>query len=63
MNSLIRRRGEWDAYFSLHAYGNGWLLPWGYTHDRLDDYYDLEYNALIGADGIRNFSGRLFFIF
>ncbi|XP_063442535.1 carboxypeptidase B-like [Mytilus trossulus] len=43
------------AYLDIHAYGQMWLWPWGYTADDLpSDLEDLKHYAKVGANAISN---------
>ena len=39
-------------YISMHAYSQMWLIPWGYTTDRPQDYSDLYSLAKIGGKAL-----------
>lgn len=46
-------------YFSLHAYSELWLLPYGYTDRQRPDNFEEIYNvSLIGVEALRNSSGH-----
>jgi hypothetical protein len=41
-------RHSLKAYISFHAFSQLWLMPWGYTTKKCDDYddlYKLAYDA------------------
>ena len=38
---LLTHQGEFDAFVTIHSYGQYWLTPWGYTSQLPDDYEDL----------------------
>jgi hypothetical protein len=56
-SSMLNKKGSWDAYLSVHSKGNSWLIPWGYTDDRIADYYDLHWKASIGIEAMRLVKG------
>ena len=39
---IMKRKGEWIFFDSLHAYSQYILLPWGYTDEKLEDYENLK---------------------
>ncbi|XP_002062147.3 carboxypeptidase B [Drosophila willistoni] len=49
---LLSYSGRLSWYLSLHSYGNYFLLPWGYTRDFPDNYYDMLDVATTGAMAI-----------
>jgi len=49
--------GQWDAYFTIHSYGQWWFTPWGYTTQLPSDYNELYNKALIGVNAIRAYAG------
>ncbi len=59
MKYMLNRKGAWDAYLSVHSFGNSWLMPWGYTDERLADYYDLQWKASIAVESIKQVNGEL----
>ncbi|XP_076112077.1 carboxypeptidase B-like [Mytilus galloprovincialis] len=51
------------AYLDIHAYGQMWLWPWGYTADDLpSDLEDLKHYATVGANAISNKHNTQFMI-
>jgi hypothetical protein len=50
--ALNARLGNWDAYFTLHTYGQWIFTPWGYTSQLPADYSDLYKKAELGRDAI-----------
>ena len=38
---LLTYRGRWQAFVTIHSYGQYWMSPWGYTKELPDDYQDL----------------------
>jgi hypothetical protein len=38
---LMARRSNFKVFLTLHSYGQMWLLPWGYTSEKLADHDDL----------------------
>ncbi len=61
VNVINNKQGEWDAFLSLHSYGNWWLSSWGHSAtDEPDDYQDLVAKGEIGAKAIKDFSGSVF---
>jgi hypothetical protein len=57
-NALKKKLGNWDAYLTLHTYGQWIFTPWGYTFTLPDDYDDLRKKANIAADAIRRTNGQ-----
>lgn len=41
VNFLKAKGSEFDAYLTIHSYGQMWLYPWGYTSAVPADYLDL----------------------
>ena len=52
--ALRKQQGKWDAYVSLHTYGNLWLTPWAYTEKLPSDNDDLIEVSQIGADALKS---------
>ncbi|KAF4517738.1 hypothetical protein B566_EDAN002943 [Ephemera danica] len=38
---ILARRSIFKVFLTLHSYGQMWLMPWGYTSDKLADHDDL----------------------
>ena len=51
--ALLKYQGQWDAYLTLHTYGQWWFTTWGYTTALPPNYTDLVAKSKIGADAIR----------
>ena len=47
----------WDAYLTIHTYGQYWLTSWSYTTDYPSDYDDLKLAADKGADALKALHG------
>ncbi len=59
--AINKKAGQWDAFLSLHSYGNWWLSSWGHSaEERPDDYQDLIDKEEIGAQAIKNQGGSVF---
>lgn len=61
ISALNANAGNWDAYYSIHSYGQWWLLPWG--HDPTDvapNYSELYDNGMIGAAAIKDLYNSTF---
>jgi len=58
--ALNAKLGNWDAYLTLHAYGQWIFTPWGYTSMVPADYNDLLRKANIGANAIKATYGSEF---
>lgn len=43
---------NWQAYFSLHSFGQVWLLPWGFQRDYPEDHMDLVRFATEGVTAL-----------
>ena len=57
------KSGEWDAFISLHSYGGWWLTPWGHSKtERPSDYDEIVSKGQIGADALKNYNGKLFYL-
>jgi carboxypeptidase A4 len=48
---------DWVAYFSLHAFGQKWMTPWGNTREVPDDYDELIRVGQIGVEALRAVHG------
>jgi len=55
----MAKLGNWDAYLTLHTYGQWIFTPWGYTKLLPADYRDLHEKAEIGRNAILKISGIL----
>lgn len=61
VNSISNRDGFWDAYYTIHSYGNWWLLPWGHsTTEKPPNNADLIANANIAVAAIKAVNGQDF---
>lgn len=43
------KRGTWDAFFTIHTYGQFWFTPWGFTSALPSDYAELKAKSDIGV--------------
>jgi hypothetical protein len=59
-SAINARRGNWDAYLSIHTYGNYWLSSWGYTPVPPSNNGVLQAAAKVGVDAIRSVHGQDF---
>ncbi|CAM6031354.1 unnamed protein product, partial [Sphagnum compactum] len=41
-DEILKYKGTWDSYLTIHTYGLWWFLPWGYSTATIPDYKDLE---------------------
>jgi hypothetical protein len=56
--AILVKKGNWDAYLTIHTYGQYWLCSWSYsTTVYPDDFAEVCAKAKIGADGIKTFAG------
>ena len=63
MNAIRQKSGKWDAFISVHSYGNWWLTQWGHsTTEFPDDYDDLVAKGQIGANAIKSLFGSIFVV-
>lgn len=52
-DALKKKEGEWDAYISIHSYGDWWLTPWGHSATDIPlNNADLQATGKIGVDAI-----------
>jgi len=51
----LSKTGDIAMYATLHAYSQMWLIPWGYTSNRPDDYSELYSLAKIGSSALEKF--------
>lgn len=58
--AINAKAGEWDAYLSLHTYGNYWLSPYGYSTTAPPTNTDLQAKAKIGVDAIFSVHREIF---
>jgi hypothetical protein len=58
--AINARLGNWDAYLSIHTYGNYWLSSWGYTPVPPTNNAALQAAAKVGVDAIRATHGQNF---
>ncbi|CAF1040372.1 unnamed protein product [Brachionus calyciflorus] len=56
--AILNKNGYWDAYLTIHTYGQYWLTSWSYTTDLPADYDDLKLAVDIGAAAIKNLFGN-----
>lgn len=56
-NAILKKRGDWDAYLTIHTYGQFWLCSWSYTTAFPVDFDEICSKAKIGVDGIKTFAG------
>jgi len=54
------RQGLWDAFITIHTYGQFWFTPWGFTAALPSDYAELKAKSDIGAAAIRAVYGSVF---
>ncbi|XP_053401682.1 carboxypeptidase B-like [Mercenaria mercenaria] len=54
VNYLLNYGSEFDAYLTVHSYGQMWLYPWGYTSALPNDYLDLDAAAGDAVAAIKN---------
>ncbi|CAF0974500.1 unnamed protein product [Brachionus calyciflorus] len=55
--SILSRKGFWDAYLTIHTYGQYWLTSWSYTTDYPADYDDIKLAADKGAAALKSLYG------
>jgi hypothetical protein len=61
INVINGKLGQWDAFLSLHSYGNWWLTSWGHSASEYPaDYEDIVAKAKIGAAAIKAYNGTVF---
>lgn len=54
IKSINAKLGYWDAYLTVHTYGNYWLSSWSYTNTEFpDDLQELIAKSRIGADAMQ----------
>jgi carboxypeptidase A2 len=56
-NYILQNKDKIAMYITLHSYGQLWLLPWGYTRTKPDDYDDLYSLAQKGTDALKAVHG------
>lgn len=61
-NVMRMNQGNIVSYISLHAYGQLWMYPWGYTLKPPSDLTDLYRLASRATSAIRNHSGRQYVV-
>ncbi|CAF0850217.1 unnamed protein product [Brachionus calyciflorus] len=54
--------GNWDAFITIHSYGNFWMVPWGWGKPQIPDYNDLYAISKIGADALKSVYGTKYSI-
>lgn len=52
-NFMLKQRSKLAMYISLHSYSQMWLLPWGFSEARPEDFSELYSLAKIGAKAIQ----------
>ncbi|CAF1015019.1 unnamed protein product [Brachionus calyciflorus] len=63
INTIKQKNGQWDAFISVHSYGNWWLTQWGHSSIEVpSDYNDIVAKGQIGADAIKAFNGSTFIV-
>ncbi|KAL1117688.1 hypothetical protein AAG570_004003 [Ranatra chinensis] len=50
---ILDKRDQLKAYITLHSYSQMWLIPWGFTKQKVADYEDLLY---LGKKAIESLS-------
>ncbi|CAF1085489.1 unnamed protein product, partial [Brachionus calyciflorus] len=55
--AILNKNGYWDAYLTIHTYGQYWLTSWSYTTAYPTDYTDLKLAADKGAAAIKALFG------
>jgi len=52
-------KGDWDAYITMHTYGNWWFTPFGYTRTTniMPNFKELMAGAEIGVKAIKSING------
>jgi carboxypeptidase A2 len=61
-NAINAKLGKWDVFLSLHAYGQYWMTPWGYTSTLPTDYDQLKSISQIGVNALKAVSGTTYTI-
>jgi len=56
-NAILKKKGDWDAYLTIHTYGQYWLCSWSYTTLYPPDFDEICSKAKIGVDGIKTYAG------
>jgi hypothetical protein len=56
----LKYAGRWDAFFTIHSYGQWWFTNWGYTTSLPPNYADTVAKAQVGVDAIRKVNGLSF---
>ena len=57
-NAINAKLGQWDVFLSLHAYGQYWMTPWGFTSTLPTDYNDLKSISQIGVNALKAVNGK-----
>jgi len=57
-NALNAKLGNWDAYLTLHTYGQWLFTPWGYTYTLPADYEEMMKKGRIATEAIRRTYGE-----
>ena len=61
-NFILKRKKDIAMYISLHSYSQMWLLPWGYTEKRPEDFSELFSLAKIGARSLQRVHNTTYLI-
>lgn len=56
-NVILGKPDFWDAYLTIHTYGQYWLTSWSYTTAYPPDYSDLKLAADKGAAALKALHG------
>jgi len=59
-SAILAKSGQWDAYLTIHTYGNFWLTSWSYTTEYPSDYNDILEKAKIGGNALSAYNGTKF---
>ncbi|KAL4235386.1 Sodium-dependent noradrenaline transporter [Mactra antiquata] len=62
VNYLMANGDLFDAYLTIHSYGQMWLYPWGYTSALPSDHSDLHNAALSGKNAIAAYQGMSYLV-
>lgn len=55
--AILTKPGFWDAYLTIHTFGQYWLTSWSYTTDYPSDFDDLLLAANKGAAALKTLYG------
>lgn len=56
-SAILKKSGDWDAYLTIHTYGNYWLTSWSYSTALPPDFNDILAKAQIGGAAITAYNG------